>query len=54
MVTQSQLDIIDGEEAAQAASDIGPKVAVPMHDLGTADFDAFHDLCDCPVVVMEE
>lgn len=40
------------EEAAQAAADIGPKVAVPMHDRG-ADLNAFSDLCDCPVVVME-
>jgi L-ascorbate metabolism protein UlaG (beta-lactamase superfamily) len=40
------------EEAAQAAADIGPKVAVPMHDRG-ADLNAFGDLCDCPVVVME-
>jgi L-ascorbate metabolism protein UlaG (beta-lactamase superfamily) len=43
---------MDIEEAAQAAADIGPKVAVPMHDRG-ADLDAFRDLCDCPVVVME-
>jgi L-ascorbate metabolism protein UlaG (beta-lactamase superfamily) len=43
---------MDIEQAAQAAADIGPKVAVPMHDRG-ADLDAFSDLCDCPVVVME-
>lgn len=43
---------MDIEQAAQAAADIGPKVAVPMHDRG-ADLDAFGDLCDCPVVVME-
>jgi L-ascorbate metabolism protein UlaG (beta-lactamase superfamily) len=43
---------MDIEEAAQAAADIGPKVAVPMHDRG-ADLEAFRDLCDCPVVVME-
>jgi L-ascorbate metabolism protein UlaG (beta-lactamase superfamily) len=44
---------MDIEAAAQAAADIGPKVAVPMHDRG-ADLDAFSDLCDCPVVVMED
>jgi L-ascorbate metabolism protein UlaG (beta-lactamase superfamily) len=43
---------MDIEQAAQAAADIGPKVAVPMHNRG-ADLDAFGDLCDCPVVVME-
>ena len=43
---------MDIEEAAQAAADIGPKVAVPMHDRG-ADLAKFRDLCDCPVVVME-
>jgi L-ascorbate metabolism protein UlaG (beta-lactamase superfamily) len=43
---------MDIEEAAQATADIGPKVVVPMHDRG-ADLDAFRDLCDCPVVVME-
>jgi L-ascorbate metabolism protein UlaG (beta-lactamase superfamily) len=43
---------MDIEEAAQATADIGPKVAVPMHDRG-ADLDAFRDLCDCPVVVMK-
>jgi L-ascorbate metabolism protein UlaG (beta-lactamase superfamily) len=43
---------MDIEEAAQAATDIGPKVTVPMHDRG-ADLNAFRDLCDCPVVVME-
>jgi L-ascorbate metabolism protein UlaG (beta-lactamase superfamily) len=37
---------------AQAAADIGPQVAVPMHDRG-ADLDASRDLCDCPVIVME-
>jgi L-ascorbate metabolism protein UlaG (beta-lactamase superfamily) len=45
---------MDIEEAAQAAAAIGPKVAVPMHDWGFADFDAFRDLCDCPVVVLEK
>ena len=44
---------MDIEQAAQAATDIGPQVAVPMHDRG-ADLDAFSDLCDCPVVVMED
>jgi L-ascorbate metabolism protein UlaG (beta-lactamase superfamily) len=39
------------EEAAKAASDIGPKVAVPMHGLAPQDI---HDLFDCPVVVMED
>jgi L-ascorbate metabolism protein UlaG (beta-lactamase superfamily) len=43
---------MDIEEAAQAAADIGPKVAVPMHDRG-ADLNAFSGLCECPVVVME-
>ena len=44
---------MDVEEAAQAAADIGPQVAVPMHDRG-ADLNAFSDLCECPVVVMEK
>jgi L-ascorbate metabolism protein UlaG (beta-lactamase superfamily) len=43
---------MDIEEAARAAADIGPKVAVPMHDRG-ADLAKFRDLCDCPVAVME-
>jgi L-ascorbate metabolism protein UlaG (beta-lactamase superfamily) len=43
---------MDIEQAAQAAAEIGPKVVVRMHDRG-ADLDAFADLCDCPVFVME-
>jgi L-ascorbate metabolism protein UlaG (beta-lactamase superfamily) len=43
---------MDVEEAAQAAADIGPRVAVPMHERN-ADPNVFRDLCDCPVVVME-
>jgi len=46
------------EEAAQAAADIGPKVAVPMHYgagvVGTrADAERFRSLCNCEVVILE-
>ena len=44
---------MDVEEAAQAATDIGPKVAVPMHTR-SADPEEFRNLCDCEVVIMEE
>ena len=49
---------MDAEEAAQAAADIGPKVAVPMHYgagvVGTrADAERFRSLCDCEVVILE-
>jgi L-ascorbate metabolism protein UlaG (beta-lactamase superfamily) len=40
------------EQAAQAAADIGPRVAVPMHKRN-ADPEQFRSLCDCQVVVME-
>ena len=43
---------MDVEEAALAAADIGPQVAVPMH-VRSADPNKFRDLCSCPVVVME-
>jgi L-ascorbate metabolism protein UlaG (beta-lactamase superfamily) len=43
---------MDVEEAAQAAADIGPKVAVPMH-MRSADPEEFRNLCDCEVVIME-
>jgi len=43
---------MDAEEAAQAAADIGPRVAVPMHTRN-ADPEQFRSLCDCQVVVME-
>jgi L-ascorbate metabolism protein UlaG (beta-lactamase superfamily) len=43
---------MDVEEAAQAAADIGPKVAVPMHTR-SADPEEFRNLCDCEVVIME-
>lgn len=47
------------EEAAQAAGDIRPKVAVPMHYgagvAGTvADAERFRDLSPVPVIVLEE
>ena len=49
---------MDAEEAAQAAADIGPKVAVPMHYgagvVGTrADAQHFHSLYDGEVVILE-
>ena len=40
------------EEAAQAAADIGPKVAVPMH-MRSANPEEFRDLCECMVVILE-
>jgi L-ascorbate metabolism protein UlaG (beta-lactamase superfamily) len=43
---------MDVQEAAQAAADIGPKVAVPMH-MGSANPEKFRDLCECTVVIME-
>ena len=43
---------MDAEEAAQAAADIGPKVAVPMHTRST-DPEQFRSLCDCEVVIMK-
>lgn len=43
---------MDAQEAAQAAADIGPKVAVPMHMLG-ANPEEFRDLCECTVVILE-
>jgi L-ascorbate metabolism protein UlaG (beta-lactamase superfamily) len=43
---------MDVKEAAQAAADIGPKVAVPMHER-SADPEQFRSLCDCEVVIME-
>ena len=43
---------MDVNEAAQAAADIGPKVAVPMHERN-ADPEEFRNLCDCEVVIME-
>jgi L-ascorbate metabolism protein UlaG (beta-lactamase superfamily) len=43
---------MDAQEAAQAAGDIGPKVAVPMHTR-SADPEEFRNLCDCEVVIME-
>jgi L-ascorbate metabolism protein UlaG (beta-lactamase superfamily) len=42
---------MDVEEAAQAAEEIGPKVAVPMHTRG-ADPEQFRSLCDCTVVLL--
>ena len=44
---------MDVKEAAQAAAEIGPRVAVPMHMRG-ADPEAFRDLCDCQVIILEE
>jgi L-ascorbate metabolism protein UlaG (beta-lactamase superfamily) len=43
---------MDVEEAAAAAADIGPRVAVPMH-VRSADPEQFRELCDCPVVILE-
>jgi len=43
---------MDANEAVQAAADIGPKVAVPMHVRST-DLEQFRSLCDCEVVIME-
>jgi L-ascorbate metabolism protein UlaG (beta-lactamase superfamily) len=44
---------MDVQEAARAAADIGPRVAVPMH-IRSADPEQFRDLCDCKVVIMEQ
>lgn len=44
---------MDVEEAAQAAADIGPRVAVPMHNRNV-DPEAFRAACDCPVVIAGE
>jgi len=44
---------MDAEEAALAAADIRPKVAIPMH-MFAADPEQFRSLCDCEVVIMEE
>jgi len=44
---------MDVEEAAQAAAEIGPRVAVPMHEK-SANPQAFRDLCDCEVVILEQ
>jgi len=49
---------MDAEEAAQAATDIGPQVAVPMHwgagVVGTrADAERFRNLYDGEVVILE-
>jgi L-ascorbate metabolism protein UlaG (beta-lactamase superfamily) len=49
---------MDAEEAARAAADIGPQVAVPMHwgagVVGTrADAERFRDLYDGEVVILE-
>ena len=43
---------MDVAEAAQAAADIGPKVAVPMH-MRSADPEQFRSFCACRVVIME-
>jgi len=43
---------MDAAEAAQAAADIKPKVAVPMH-MRSADPEQFRSLCGCRVVIME-
>jgi L-ascorbate metabolism protein UlaG (beta-lactamase superfamily) len=43
---------MDVEEAGQAATDIAPKVAVPMHER-SADPEEFRNLCECEVVIME-
>jgi L-ascorbate metabolism protein UlaG (beta-lactamase superfamily) len=47
------------EQAAQAAADIGPRVAVPMHyGAGVAgelaDAERFRSLCTVPVVILTE
>jgi L-ascorbate metabolism protein UlaG (beta-lactamase superfamily) len=44
---------MDVEEAAAAAADIGPRVAVPMH-ARSADPEQFRELCDCEVVILEK
>jgi L-ascorbate metabolism protein UlaG (beta-lactamase superfamily) len=43
---------MDAEEAAQAAADIEPRVAVPMH-MRSADPEEFRSLCDCEVIILE-
>jgi L-ascorbate metabolism protein UlaG (beta-lactamase superfamily) len=43
---------MDVEEAAAAAADIGPRVAVPMHER-SADPEQFRELCDCEVIILE-
>jgi L-ascorbate metabolism protein UlaG (beta-lactamase superfamily) len=43
---------MDVEEAVAAAADIGPRVAVPMHER-SADPEQFRERCDCEVVIME-
>ncbi len=49
---------MNAEEAAQAAADIKPVVAVPMHwgDIvgSLQDAERFRDLCKCKVVIMEK
>ena len=44
---------MDVQEAARAAADIGPRVAVPMH-IRSADPEQFRELCACEVVIMEQ
>ena len=43
---------MDVKEAAAAAADIGPRVAVPMHER-SADPEQFRELCDCEVIILE-
>ena len=49
---------MDAEEAARAAKDIQPRVAIPMHwgsiIGGRKDAERFRDLCDCDVVILEK
>jgi L-ascorbate metabolism protein UlaG (beta-lactamase superfamily) len=44
---------MDVQEAAAAAADIGPRVAVPMHERSSSP-EQFRELCDCQVVILEE
>ena len=44
---------MDVEEAVQAAADISPRVAVPMHER-SADPEQFRSLCECAVVILGE
>jgi L-ascorbate metabolism protein UlaG (beta-lactamase superfamily) len=43
---------MDVQEAAAAAADIGPRVAVPMH-ARSADPEEFRELCECEVIILQ-
>ncbi len=52
----SGIYVMTAEEAAQAATDIRPQIAIPMHvgaDIGSPDMaETFKSLCSTPVVVL--